>query len=81
MTAVELPYEHVARAAIEATPQHMLAAAAKLIVDLTDPDDCSFDHHGGCRRMATSTCSPEKHAHSATPREWAKAHAAMGESA
>ena len=49
MSNDELPYEHVARAALEAAAPHMLAEATKLIRDLTDPDDCSFDHHGGCQ--------------------------------
>ena len=26
-----------------------LEKTAQLIADLTDPDDCWFDHHGGCQ--------------------------------
>ncbi|MCE0510608.1 hypothetical protein LVJ59_16285 [Microbacterium sp. KKR3/1] len=29
-----------------------------LILDLTDPDDCSFDHHGGCQAHGYLSLKP-----------------------
>lgn len=34
---------------MSASPEITLATAATLIAELTDPDDCWFDHHGGCQ--------------------------------
>lgn len=49
MSKDELPYEHVARAALESAAPHMLSEVTALVAALTDPEDCSFDHHGGCQ--------------------------------
>jgi hypothetical protein len=39
----------LARGILEAAAPHMLADVTALVSALTDPDDCSFDHHGGCQ--------------------------------
>lgn len=39
----------VARKILEAAAPHMLAEVTALVAALTDPEDCQFDHHGGCQ--------------------------------
>jgi len=34
---------------LEAAAPHLMAEATRLIRDLTDSEDCNFDHHGGCQ--------------------------------
>lgn len=34
---------------LEAAAPHMQGEVTALIAALTDPEDCHFDHHGGCQ--------------------------------
>lgn len=35
--------------------EHKLIMAIKLLKELIDPDDCSYDHHGNCQAHGCST--------------------------
>jgi hypothetical protein len=37
------------RAILEAAAPNLMADATALIRELTDPEECTFDHHGGCQ--------------------------------
>lgn len=39
-------------------PQPDTAKLLQLVLDLTDPGCCSFDHHGGCQEHGYLTLSP-----------------------
>lgn len=43
------PRKATMRAALESAMPGLLAEVTKLVAALTDPDDCHFDHHGGCQ--------------------------------
>jgi hypothetical protein len=47
-----------ARRALEAAAPHLMAEATSLIRDLTDPEECSFDHHGGCQAHGFLSLQP-----------------------
>lgn len=48
-----------------------LDAAQRLIRDFTDPDDCEFDHHGGCQAHGYLTLEPgELCPHAEAKRDW-----------
>lgn len=46
--------------------------AAQLIADLTDPEDCSFDHHGGCQAHGYLSLQPGETCPQHDAKEWAK---------
>ena len=60
------------RAALEAAAPHMLAEATKLIRDLTDPDDCWHDHHGGCQAHGYLSLEQGETCPQADAKEWAE---------
>lgn len=35
--------------AVEAAAPYLFAEVTALVAALTDPEDCHFDHHGGCQ--------------------------------
>lgn len=60
---------HGARLAAEAD----VAKATALIRDLTDPDDCSFDHHGGCQAHGYLSLEPGEPCPQQDAKDWATA--------
>jgi len=61
------------QAVIEAAAPYMLAAATVLINELTEHDECQFDHHGGCQahgyHLSPGELCPQQKA-----KDWARAH-------
>lgn len=51
------PKAQIARI-LEAAEPHMLAEVTALVSDLTDPDGCSYDHHGGCQAHGYLSLKP-----------------------
>jgi hypothetical protein len=68
-----------ARAALEAAAPYLWAQAldeiAQLIRNLTDPDPCSFDHHGGCQAHGYLSLQPEEKCPQQTAKEFIAATA------
>jgi hypothetical protein len=44
-----------------------------LLADLTDPDECSFDHHGGCQAHGYLSLEPGEKCPQREAKEWAAA--------
>lgn len=61
-------------AAIEAAAPYLMSEATKLIRDLTDFDDCSFDHHGGCQSHGYLNLIPGEMCPQADAKEWIRSH-------
>ena len=51
-----------------------LEEATVLIRDLTDPDDCWFDHHGGCQAHGYLSLEPGQTCPQHDAKQWAKTH-------
>jgi hypothetical protein len=52
-----------------------LDAVAELVQDLTDPEECSFDHHGGCQAHGYLSLQPGETCPQHAAKEWT--HAAL----
>lgn len=61
---------HAARLAAES----IVAKASSLIRDLTDRDECSFDHHGGCQAHGYLSLEPGELCPQQEAKDWAKQH-------
>jgi len=57
--------------------REQLAAAIRLINDLTDPDDCWFDHHGGCQAHGYLSLEPGEKCPQREAKEMVEAHRAL----
>lgn len=55
---------------LEAAAPHLMADAAALIRELTDPEDCSFDHHGGCQAHGYLSLKPGETCPQADAKAW-----------
>lgn len=53
-----------------------LAKVTKLVGDLTDPDDCSFDHHGGCQAHGYLSLQPGEICPQLDAKAWVYNHSA-----
>jgi hypothetical protein len=49
-----------------------LEAASSLIEDLTDPEPCSFDHHGGCQAHGYLSLQPGETCPQYDAQQWTK---------
>lgn len=56
-----------------------LARATDLINDLSDADECYFDHHGGCQAHGYLSLEPGQTCPQHDAKEWARAAAAIGD--
>lgn len=65
-----------AKAALEAASTHILAEATRLIADLTDSEDCWFDHHGGCQAHGYLDLASGEACPQAEAKAWAESHKA-----
>lgn len=61
-----------AKEALEAAAPFIISQATDLISDLTDPDECSFDHHGGCQAHGYLSLQPGETCPQHDAKEWAK---------
>lgn len=59
---------------LEAAAPYMLAEVTKLVADLTDPDDCQFDHHGGCQAHGYLSLEPGEMCPQLEAKAWAFNH-------
>jgi len=50
--------------------KEVLEAAARLIRELTDPEDCQFDHHGGCQAHGYLSLGPGEVCPQLEAKEW-----------
>jgi hypothetical protein len=62
----------LARRVLEPAAPHILASATSLIADLTDSEECSFDHHGGCQAHGYLSLQPGETCPQHDAKEWAK---------
>lgn len=51
-----------------------LAQTAQLIRDLVDPDDCWFDHHGGCQAHGYLSLERGQLCPHEEAKQWLKTH-------
>jgi hypothetical protein len=61
----------IVREVLEAAAPHLVAQATALIRDLTDPEECSFDHHGGCQAHGYLNLEPGESCPQADAKSWA----------
>lgn len=66
--------EYIAAAAIEAAAPLIAAEALcgvfSLIRDLTDPEECWYDHHGGCQAHGYLSLQPGEPCPHAEAKQW-----------
>lgn len=60
--------------AIAAAAPYMLAEVTALVAALTDPDDCHFDHHGGCQAHGYLDLKPGEMCPQLEAKAWAFNH-------
>lgn len=73
-TEFEWQRDMIARAALEAAAPHLMAEATELVAALTDPEDCSFDHHGGCQSHGYLDLKPGEMCPQLEAKAWAHNH-------
>lgn len=60
--------------ALEAAEPRMLAEVTALVSDLTDPDGCSYDHHGGCQAHGYLSLQPGEMCPQLEAKAWVHNH-------